>query len=609
MKTVPKLPAPPRSRERGAALITVMLISLLLLLAGGALIMVTSMSAANAADATAESQAYYAAESGLQAALGVLRGNDAPNPLFNTTVTDPANKISFRKALSTSTSNAASDTYTLGRLSRWLTYDSTYTDRVVLSNNYTPMSGMAYTVDGITDPDASDTVTFSTAGAITGGTACTVSGTVCEDFGSGGNTFRMTYTPHPSTTLPTGGSNTASDLGTFNISSVNGTTSFNSAPYPTFTLTITQTAPWPMTVSIPFTISGSVSKSSGNVTVALNLNYPNNTSNPVIELGGVGYTPSGVNPSPLGVPLTTTNQTLSMTVSPPEPRRLVVKVKGYGPRNAVKRMQMLVSRSAFDYKASSAITIRSADDNTTAMTYNAGNSAQYMYNGYDSSNGPALPAFSVTGDPDYTMLNNLNSTLTNNNTTTQNQMQGSPLWYSKVPVSSLSPFLQTTDGTLGARALVDTLRGDAMKATTPGCDPLTQGATVCDRYFASGETPSDFGASYPNGLLTFVDGDVDLPPAGGAGLLVVTGTLTLNGSSQFDGLILVLGGGRLVRTGGGNGTSLGAVVVASFGTTGGFTAPTFNSNGSGNSTIRYDSEWVRKALTTAGPAVLGVSEY
>ena len=74
-------------------------------------------------------------------------------------------------------------------------------------------------------------------------------------------------------------------------------------------------------------------------------------------------------------------------------------------------------------------------------------------------------------------------------------------------------------------------------------------------------------------------------------------------------LILVLGGGRLVRTGGGNGTSLGAAVVASFGSTGGFTAPTFNSNGSGNSTIHYDSDWVRKALTMAGPVVLGVSEY
>jgi hypothetical protein len=71
----------------------------------------------------------------------------------------------------------------------------------------------------------------------------------------------------------------------------------------------------------------------------------------------------------------------------------------------------------------------------------------------------------------------------------------------------------------------------------------------------------------------------------------------------------VLGTGSIVRTGGGNGTSLGSTVVARFGATGNFLAPSFNSNGSGNSTIRYDSEWVRKALTTGGPVVLGVSEY
>jgi Tfp pilus assembly protein PilX len=600
MKTVSNLPAAAldRASERGAALITVMLITMLLLLAGGALIMVTSISASNAADATAESQAYYAAESGLQGVLGVLRGNVAPSPLINTaSATAAENKISFRKVLTAATSNTPSDTHP-ARLSRWLNYSSTYPEVVTLSDNYTPMSGMAYSVEGLVDPDSSDTVTFSTSGTFSGG------GT-SQSFGNGGNGFTLTYTPASTTTVNTSTSG-ASSLGSFAVSSANGTYTFSS-PYPTFTLTITQTSPWPMSVSIPFTITGVVNKTGSVVTSALTLNYPTNTTTSVIELGGVLYTPSAINTSPLGFPLNAVNSTLSMTVTPPEPRRIVVKVKGYGPRNAVKRMQMLVSRSAFDFKASGAITIRSADDNTTAMTYNAGNSAQYQYNGFDNSNGPALPAFSVTGDPDYNMLNNLNTTLTSGGS--QNQMFGSPLWYNKVAVSSLSPFLQTTDGQLGARGALDTLRRDAQNAVTPGCDVQNLGMTVCDRYFAAGETPSDFGASYPNGLLTFVDGDVDLPPAGGAGMLVVTGTLTLNGSSDFKGLILVLGGGRLVRTGGGNGNSLGAAVVASFGATGGFTAPTFNSNGSGNSSIRYDSDWVRKALTTAGPVVLGVSEY
>ena len=65
--------------------------------------------------------------------------------------------------------------------------------------------------------------------------------------------------------------------------------------------------------------------------------------------------------------------------------------------------------------------------------------------------------------------------------------------------------------------------------------------------------------------------------------MIVTGTLTLNGSSEYKGLVLVMGGGRLVRDGGGNGNSLGGIMVGRFGSTGDFLSPTFNSNGSGTS--------------------------
>ncbi|PYS68444.1 MAG: hypothetical protein DMF73_16750, partial [Acidobacteria bacterium] len=87
------------------------------------------------------------------------------------------------------------------------------------------------------------------------------------------------------------------------------------------------------------------------------------------------------------------------------------------------------------------------------------------------------------------------------------------------------------------------------------------------------------------------------------------GVLTLNGSSQFDGLILVLGSGQLLRTGGGNGNSLGTAYVASFGPTGNFLAPAFNSSGSGNSSITYDSDWARRAAMTPGPQVIALSEF
>ncbi|HKP47297.1 MAG TPA: hypothetical protein VJT50_11910, partial [Pyrinomonadaceae bacterium] len=149
--------------ERGAALITVLMISALLLTAGGVLLLTTSLAGTNTIDATAEMQAYYGAEAGIQSTLNVLRGNVLPNPLF---VANPAgtvaaqNQIDFTKALTPATSNLASDPTTAGfpnRLSRWLSYNYTpsggaYADRVAISAAYNPFSGIAYSV-ALTDPD------------------------------------------------------------------------------------------------------------------------------------------------------------------------------------------------------------------------------------------------------------------------------------------------------------------------------------------------------------------------------------------------------------------------------------------------------------------------
>lgn len=152
-----------RRGERGAALVTTLLISALLLTAGGMLILTTAMSGTNTVDAAAEMQAYYGAEAGLQATLNVLRGSVMPNPLFAPNppgdVADQ-NLINFRKALTNNTSNLASDPTTAGfqpRLSRWLTYNYTpaglgYADRVALTQGYTPMIGVAYSVT-VSDPD------------------------------------------------------------------------------------------------------------------------------------------------------------------------------------------------------------------------------------------------------------------------------------------------------------------------------------------------------------------------------------------------------------------------------------------------------------------------
>src|ERR1051325_11150366 len=69
-----------RAGEKGAALITAVLLSMLLLAAGGTLILTTTMTGITARDSTAEMQAYYAAEAGVSRVLEVLRGNVQSNP-------------------------------------------------------------------------------------------------------------------------------------------------------------------------------------------------------------------------------------------------------------------------------------------------------------------------------------------------------------------------------------------------------------------------------------------------------------------------------------------------------------------------------------------------
>ena len=64
--------------QRGAALLTAVMITTMLLGIAGMVILSTGMSATTSVDSTAELQAYYGAESGLEAVLNVLRGNVAP---------------------------------------------------------------------------------------------------------------------------------------------------------------------------------------------------------------------------------------------------------------------------------------------------------------------------------------------------------------------------------------------------------------------------------------------------------------------------------------------------------------------------------------------------
>jgi hypothetical protein len=405
--------------ERGAALLIVLMLSTLLLAAGGTLILVSTISLRTAVDSTAEMQAYYGAEGGLQATLNVLRGNVAP---VNGMPAD--SKINFRKAVTLSASNYPSDSSTSAHLSGWLNYNYTppgsdVADRVSLTPSYSPQNGIAFSVV-VTDPD-----------------------------------------------------NTPEENG--------------------------------------------------------------------------------------------------------EPTRLRLQVTGYGPKGAIKKLELAVKRTNFDYDPVATIMMRSSEDGTP-QTFTSGDSAAKDYSGHDHGGSTnVLPTFGSNTNADMAIQS---AEATKN--TVADPVAGN------ISASALPSWLQSANE---ARSFLTIEKANAINQ---------------NRYFTSFDGYAG-DASAP--AFTFVDGDCVLD--GGAGLLIVTGNLQMNGNPSFNGLILVLGGGTVNRDGGGNGDIYGAMAVARFDQngTGGFLAPSFTTNGAGTSTIQFDSVAVREALNLGGPLVLGVREY
>jgi Tfp pilus assembly protein PilX len=111
-------------------------------------------------------------------------------------------------------------------------------------------------------------------------------------------------------------------------------------------------------------------------------------------------------------------------------------------------------------------------------------------------------------------------------------------------------------------------------------------------------------------VINVVNGDLAI--GSGAGILLVTGTLTENGGSSFNGIILVIGKGSVTKNGGGGGQSNGSLFVANMYTDTTYAhlialgsnlppgPPTMSWNGGGNALMQYDSCWIN-AVTQSLP--------
>jgi hypothetical protein len=410
-----------RNGEKGAALVISILIATLLLAVAGTVILTSGMSAITSIDATSELQAYYGAESGLEAALNVVRGHIAPNGIAGTT------RMGFRNAVDPAKSNRANDTSAVARLSAWLNYDVDWRVRPAGAN-------YSYAVV-VMDPD-----------------------------------------------------------------DPNGTTRNADATY--------------------------------------------------------------------------------------RPSRIQVQSTGYGPNGSVKRMEMIVQKTNFDFDPKALLVMRGAD-NGTDMIFDIGDSNAKFYSGNDNaSGGTNLPTFGVTHAGDFAVATDAIT----KGATVDNSPQ-----VQQVALADLPSWLQTADA---ARAFLNDMQ---IVARSMG------------RYYTSFSGQAGTTAS-PQ--FTFVNGNATLD--GGAGLLIVTGNLIMNGNPTFNGVILVIGEGTINRDGGGNGNVLGSIYVARFarswpanenGLQHPFLAPVFHTDGGGTANLEYDSEWVQKAKDALGDIVRDVREY
>jgi len=434
-----------RKGERGAALLTVLLISILVLAAGMALVTSTSLSRTTSIDSTAEMQAYAGAEAGLDAALNAMRGNLAPDTSLTGT------KMNFRTAAHPALSNRATDALATGdaavaRMSGWLNYSyqnpSSVADwRVPLTASYAPRTGIAYRVE-VSDPDDSGPIA----------------------------TRRIITDPT--------------------------------------------------------------------------------------------YVPS----------------------------RVLIRAEGFGPKGAVKRLEMIVTNAGGNIKTPAAIAMAGSPINL-----DLGNSAVVNYTGNDMATPAAssVAAVAVSSGQEGTAQ------------TAINQLGGSqvqPNTAGTITDTNAANFMQSADA---ARAFLA-----SMKASASGTSRLfsTKAEAIAAGGLGTTTTPQFTVIDNYNGAA------VDLGAGHqGSGMLIVTGNLDTNGNTDFEGVILVLGRGIMTRSGGGNGTIRGTIMVATFDPYGaagtGFGSPSFSINGGGNSTVGYDSAWVKKALDTLGLSILGVREY
>jgi hypothetical protein len=583
------------NNESGVALVTVVMISVLLLIACIAILSAVGSHSKNVTDVLSESKAYYAAESGLQTTINVLRGNTSPFEAYSGT----NQEISYKRATKPVDSNLSSDPNTAARLSRWINYNYQPTgastpDRVVIGNlaDYTPNSGVAYKVE-VSDPDnTQDSMTFSTTGlnvTNSSGTIQIVSTTNSADM------VEITFTNVTNHFLDFNVNDVEEPLlTTFNVAKVGaGATSGEKS----FRINFHISAPRDETVSlrgkakivgssVEITFDSYIYEKVGS---EITLCDVQNTCGAAI---GAAFTKSIPIPTATG---TFNSASVYGKVTAVEPYRLRLLATGYGPNRAMKQLEAIIQRNFFNDLASGSA-VAMVGPTGSGFLFDPGNSNNVNYCGVNDADPDEDCEMPPVGTPVATVPSIGLTDPTNYQYVLDHPP---PSGYTPPPAmlnEDIPDWQQSPEN-------LDELITDLYDSAYP------------DTYYPSGVQPPSFGEYDAvndrwNGI-TFCDGNCSLNGNGG-GILVVTGKLTLTGQFNFKGLIIVTGAGGVDRQGGGNGAIIGNLVIAPYNRSdlaAGFLPPRYDMHGGGNSDVIYSGSSTNfDGQTAISDFMQGVSE-
>jgi hypothetical protein len=268
------------------------------------------------------------------------------------------------------------------------------------------------------------------------------------------------------------------------------------------------------------------------------------------------------------------------------------------PDGTQKLGQYIVAPLTYNLSFPSALTLAGP-----VNQFQGANSNQYRMNGNDGSgNPPAVPGCIPNQFPPVDAIGVTDSAGSTANQTFVSGNLPRPDHYTgaggtpSVGDINLNSTLQSPDS---VSQLLQNIQNNA-DALIPNPPPAPNVVNHTLYTFGGPGWPSGMSANNPQ--VVYVDGDFDLGPNTGYGILVVTGNFFYHGNSGWKGIVLVVGDGTttFLGNGGGNGEFDGAVFTATIRDSSGnllnnFGPLNFDVTGGGGNGIYYNSCWIKNA--------------